>query len=483
MASEVSWKGLHPVSLLVNLVPRTWQTIRSSWWLLAAAFFGVGRVGPSDGLVFIDLGFVILFFLIAIGNTVVHFLTLRYRVAGGRLEMKSGILNRQVRVISAERIQNVEMVRNIFHRLSGMVEVRIETASGTEVEGLLSALSVDEARALIRELDEAREDAPRVASETQEEAPPFHRNSALDLAWYGITSTQLSGVAVAIGLILEGLTLGTEPSDQVARTTGLFAGLGGLALLLALVTGAWLVGTISAVVRHYGFRLSRNDQALVAQQGLLTSRRAVLRLRKVQLVTIVEPVLRRLAGFASVGIETAAAREGGDGTQRSEAMVPYVAQRDVPTVVGAAVPLGDLVPAEASLQPPHPRALVRAIAASVTRSAILAGVLTWWLFPYGLMAWLLVPIGVYSAWLDHRHQGWLLTDDLLISRRGWFNRRTWLLARKKIQSTIVAQGPISRRYDLGVVQVRVAGNAVELPAMAWGDALELQARLLRERST
>src|SRR6185503_14051289 len=116
--------------------------------------------GQANGQGLFDLGLLLLFFGLAIGNTLVHYLTLRYRLADGRLEIRSGLLNRQARVIAADRVQNVEMVRNVFHRLSGLVEVRIETASGTEVEGLLSALSVADAEALIGALEAARGEVP-----------------------------------------------------------------------------------------------------------------------------------------------------------------------------------------------------------------------------------------------------------------------------------------------------------------------------------
>ncbi|MBX2797263.1 MAG: PH domain-containing protein [Myxococcales bacterium] len=473
--TAVPFRGLHPVSLLVNLVPRTWATLRTAWPLLLALV-----AGRASGQGLVDLSLISVFFLLAIGNTVVHFLTLRYRVVDGRLEMKTGLLNRQVRVIGAERIQNMEMVRNVFHRLSGMVEVRIETASGTEVEGLLSALSEAEARALIEALEEARGEAG--PQQDEEVGTVVATNGPLELVWFGATGTRFGGIAVLLGLAMEALVFDpTADPEDVARTGGFLAGTGGLALLVALVSGAWLVGTVTAVVRHHAFRLTRTTAALVAEQGLLTKRRAVLRNTKVQLVTVLEPVLRRLSGFASVSIETAAAREGGDGTQRSEALVPYVAHADVQHVVGAAVELGSVDPMTAQLTPPHPLALVRATAASVTRSAIFAGLATWWFYPWGLVGWILVPLAIASARLDHRTQGWLVSDGLLVSRRGWLNRRTWLLALSKLQSTAVTQGPILRRYGLGIVQVRVAGSVVSLPAMLLEDALQLQLQLSRSR--
>jgi putative membrane protein len=472
MESEVPWKGLHPVSLAVNLVPRTWATLRSAWPLLLAVLYG-----RATGQGFFDLSLLTIFFGLAIGNTVVHFLTLRYRIVDGRLEIKTGVLNRQVRVIGAERIQNVEMVRNVFHRMSGMVEVRIETASGTEVEGLLSALSVDAARELIAGLEAARGE---VASDDDEGTGELVvQNSPTELLWFGATSTRLGGLVVLFGLLFEGWSLQAPDEDALRRTGGFFAGLGGIALLLLAVSGAWVVGTVTAAVRSYGFRLVRTASALVAEQGLLTRRRAVLRPSKVQLVTVLEPVLRRLAGFASISIETAAAREGGDGTQRSEAVVPFVSGPALRGVIEAALPAGGVDPGTAELLPPHPRALIRATAASVTRAGLLAAALSWWLWPWGLLSLLLVPLSVGIAVLDLRYQGWLVTDALVVSRRGFLSRRTWLLARTKLQSTTVSQGPVLRRYGLAILTVRVAGSQVVLPAMAFDDALALQTRLLR----
>ncbi len=366
MGSEIPWKQLHPVSLLVNLVPRTWATLRSAWpLLLYAVYGGLTRQG------LFDLSLLLLFFGLAISNTVIHFLTLRYRVVESRLEIKTGLLNRQVRVIGADRIQNVELVRNVFHRMFKMVEVRIETASGTEVEGLLSALAEDDARALVAALEQGRGEASTV--EQVDEGELVIHNSLTELLWFGVTSTRLGGIAVLLGLLMEGIAFDPSPDpEDMRRTTGLFAGIGGIAALIAVVSGAWVVGTATAAIRHHDFRLTRTASALVAQQGLFTRRRAVLRPSKVQLVTVIQPVLRRVAGFASVSVETAAAREGGDGTQQSEAMIPYVAPEQLQAVVGAAIPLGGVDPMALELQSPHPRALVRATVAAITRSALLS---------------------------------------------------------------------------------------------------------------
>ena len=172
---EVPWLRLHPASLFVNLVPRTWKTLVGMWPLLLLVVVGGSS---SEDFALADFAWVGLFLLSGVGSTVVHYLTLRYRVNGNKLEIKQGLLNRQARVIDPARIQNVGEVRNIFHNLTGLVEVRIETAGDVRTEGVLSALSVQNANGLIAALEAARGRAPRVRPEEEPEQP-LHRLTML----------------------------------------------------------------------------------------------------------------------------------------------------------------------------------------------------------------------------------------------------------------------------------------------------------------
>ncbi|MFT4621901.1 MAG: putative membrane protein [Myxococcota bacterium] len=471
--AAIPWRRLHPLSVLVNLLPTTWRFLRNSWILIAAVLYGRG--GSAEGTA--DLLLLSLFLMMTIGRTVVHFLTLRYRVAEGRLEIRSGLLNRQTRVIAPDRIQNTELVRNVFHRMSGLVEVRIETASGTEVEGMLSALSTQEAERLIAAVESARRRTSPRAEHTDEDAPVIAQNSVSDLVQYGLTASRLGATAVLIGLGLEFLQV-TDP-QQVEQVGGGLGWIGTLALLLALVTGTWLAGTVTAVVRHYGFTLrSRNQSVLVASEGLLTRRRVELPLRKLQVVTVTEPWLRRLVGMGTVHLETAAAREGGDGTANAEAMVPMVPRAAIQGVVRVALPALDVDLDTVTLHPPHAKALRRALIGASWRGLLFGGVLTWWFWPWGALGLLLLPLNWAFAVLDFRHQGWLVTPSVVISRTGYLNRRTRILPRSKLQSSEVQAGPILMRWGLGSLVLRVAGDAVTLPLLAWDQATALQQELL-----
>lgn len=467
---ETPWKMLHPASLAVNLLPRAWGFVRGWWPVLLVAFWSNG--GGLDTETLADGAFFLLFGLGAVGNTVVHFLTLRYRVHRGRLEIRSGLLNRNKRVLSPDKVQNVEMVRNLFHRMSGLVEVRIETASGDEVEGLLSALTVEEASLLVHALSSQRR---RARDPEAPAAPVLTSNTTRDLLRYGATSTRVGGTAVVVAVLMEAAGL-TDP--EWASRLPLAMGVVGIAAgIIALLVGAWLLGIVNAAVRHHGFSLSLDQDALVAEEGLFTRRRVELPVHKVQLVSVVEPWLRRLFGIGSMIIETAAARAGTGGTQRSLTMVPLVERHDVDRLVAHALPQVDVDLARGTLRPPSPRALTRGLIRAILQGFVVSVAATLWWGPWGALSVVAIPGMAVLAWLDWKHQGWAITDEVVVSRRGYLNRRTQVVARAKLQSVDVDQGPLQRRYGLGEILLRVAGSSVAMPLLDHDEAFAIAAHL------
>lgn len=467
---DTGWRMLHSASVLVNLLPRTWSFVRSAWPLLLVV---VVRGEGVDATRIVDLSLLSFFLMMTVGSTLVHFLTLRWRVTGGTLEIKSGLLNRQERVISPRRVQNVELVRNLFHRLSGLVELRIETASGSDVEGLLSALSTDDANLLLRTLrrNPASKDAGPVG-------PALVQNSPFDLLRYGATGTRFGAALVALGILYEA-SIALDPA-RATDTAWTLGRAGAVALGVTLVVGTWLSGMASALMRHYGFTLRKSDGQLIAEEGLFTRRRVELPLRKVQVVAVVEPWLRRIAGIATVVIETATARAGQGGVQRALTLVPVIQPSEVDALVSQAMPgiHGGL--SQIRLRPPHPKALRRFLARAVGRSVLFTGFALWWWGPWGGLAALSLPWFGALAWLDHRHQAWAITDDVVVSRRGWLRRSTTVVERARLQSLELDQGPILWRWGLAQVVLRVAGTSVVMPLLSYEDAFGIVTRLSQE---
>lgn len=471
---EVPWLRLHPASVLANLLPVTWRLLRGPGLSLLPLFV-VSR--KREDLPWF-LGGAVLFLGVTLVLAMLRTLTTRYRVAGGRLEITSGLLFRRARTIDPARVQNTEVVQTFTHKLLGLVEVELETASGLQAEGELSALSPERARELIAALQATRARLVPEAAPVEEMETLLVENGPGELARYGATATGLGVGAVVLGALLDSVDISRVVFDGLTRRWEAWAGPGLLwvgAVLAVLVSAVvlWLGNAVVAVVRYHDFRLVRAGEHFRATFGLLTRRQVGLSLDRIQWVMVDEPLLRRWLRFGSVEVETAGLRRGQGGVERAEVMVPVVPAERMTWLVRHFIPELAEELSGLKLNPPHPRALWRARVRAGVTSVLLALPLTVFFWPWGALAWALLPLELWRAWLDHRHQGWLVTEHLLIVRAGAWRRRTTVLRRDRIQSLRAVQGPLERRHGLGHVEVHVAGSGVSLPSTGWDEARRL----------
>jgi putative membrane protein len=321
-------------------------------------------------------------------------------------------------------------------------------------------------------LSEAR---GKVSSGTPDEAQTLVENELVDLIWFGATTTRIGAALLVMTLGFE--AMGTADPELAARTSMRLGVFGGSVLVITALLGAWLVGIVNAVVRHHGFRLRRVEDSLVAEEGLFTRRKVELPVRKVQMVTVVEPWFRRWLGFGSVIVETAAARAGSGGVERALSMVPMSRPEVRPDLLMAALPGLDVDLERVELDPPNRRALARSLIRGSMQGVVLAGLVSWWWWPWGAVSWLLAPLFPVIQWLDWKHQGWKITNRFVVSRRGYLTRTTRVVARQKLQAVDVDAGPLLRRYRLSEVVLRVAGAAVAMPLLDEDRAFAIAARL------
>ncbi len=472
--AAAQWLRLHPASVLANLLPVTGRLLRGLGMSLLP-FLVLSR--KSENVVRL-LGSAAVFFCLALVVSTLRTLSTRYRFSGGQLEIRRGFVFRRARIIDPSRVQNTEVVQTFSHKLLGLVEVKLETASGQEAEGQLSALAPERAQELIAALHSARTRLAPVPSAAPPEETLLIANGPKELVRYGATATGLGVGAVLVGALLDSADVFQVVLGGLTRRWEAWAGPGRLWLGAVLAVSAaaavlWLGNAAVAVVRYHGFRLVRAGERFRASFGLLTRRQVGLTLDRIQLVTVDEPLPRRWLRFGSVEVETAGLRQGQGGVEHAEVVVPVVPASGMTELVRHLVPE---LPAELSglpLRPPHPRALWRARVRTVALGGLLALPLTFFFWPWGALAWALLPLELWRVWLDFRCQGWLVTEHLVLVRRGAWRRRTQVLRRARLQSLRALQGPLERRHGLGRVQVAVAGSQVTLPSTSWEETLAL----------
>ncbi|MFP5022801.1 PH domain-containing protein [Pseudonocardia phyllosphaerae] len=486
-----------PVTALLRLVPA----------LAVVVIFGVGRGHLVQ--VWIALGAVVL----ALGSGAVRWRTTRYRVTPDRVELHSGLLNRQRRSVPRDRIRTVDLTAPLLHRLVGVSVVKVGTgqSAGKESRLDLDAVTTGEAEHLRRELlatGPAERPASGTAPGSATEPPPARVLDRLDwssLRYAPLTISSLAAVGALFGAGWNMLRdADIDPTalpvaGQVAgrlSTAPLWAA---VLILVAVLLVLMVAGSLVLFVeRWWGFLLTREaDGTLRVKRGLLTRRSLSVSEDRLRGVRVTEPLLVRAlgrgaqAGALTVGLgrEDGEAKGGGDsgalGPPVRRGHAHLVAARAAQRDTGPAAPapataaLDTAAPAAAASDAPvppvtdvplvpHPKAartrrLVRAVVPSLVLPAaalvLLAAGGPVWPLPVACVAVLCaVPLGLdrYRA-LGHR-----LDDVHLVARRGSLARTTTALRR---------EGVIGWRLRQSLFQQRVGVVTLEATTAARGGAL------------
>jgi putative membrane protein len=483
-------RRLHPASVLFTLGGQ----VREFAVPILIVLFGAGSAG-MDWQAW-TLVLIVPYTALAI----LRYASFRYRYDESEMVIRTGFVFRNERHVPYARIQNIDAVQNVVHRLLGVVDVRLQTGGGNEPEAKLAVLPMAALEEMRARVFAGRGTSPGEPAEPVESAEPEEVLLVLPrraLALYGfIENRGFVIIAAAFGLLWE---LG--PMDRLfnrafgqgsagrgvlrdlARSifgSGGFP-LGRIALMaLAFVVVLLLIRLLSmawAVVRLYGFRLTRAGDDLRTEFGLLTRVAATIPVRRIQTLTIREGLLQRLFRRAAVRVDTAGGEGGRRGAREREWLAPIVARDDVPRLVSSVLPEVD--PAAVVWQPVAPRASRRIL----IEWLIVVGVITvplvvvfrWWdlAIVAALVAW-----AIFASKRQARHLGWAITDDAVFYRSGWIWRQTTVARFSKIQVVSFRESPFDRRAAMARVHVDTAGagdlsHRVNVPYLPRATAVEL----------
>lgn len=473
---------------------------------------------------------VVVVLVAALAVTVSEWYVTRYAVVDGALQLRRGLLKRSERVIPVARISALDTSRGLVQRVFGLVSVEVQTAGGDKkaeieletvtfaaAERLRAAVghavadvprtggraaggratggratggrAASERTADTRATDEpaAHDPAPEVVTAAVGDAVAADSSTSVyaitprELLVAALTGPQLGIVVVAVGALFsqarevlpDRFARQAEDTVSSADATTIVV-LAALALLVAAV-----VAVLGTVLAFSGFTVVRDAQRLRIRRGLLTERTGSVPLDRVHGVRVVEGLLRRPLGYATIQVEVAGYR-GDDTTQRT--LVPLVHRDEVPALLARLVP--DLVwPSEALRRPPA-RARRRYWTQPLLVALVpVAAALIWLPGAWRLIA--LLPLVVAAAYGDARWRGagWHETGGTLTVRWQGLARTTMLLRPARVQSAMVRTTPFQRRAGLAAFDVVLAtGHHAIARQLDVETASALQHAVIRRRS-
>jgi putative membrane protein len=484
-------RRLHPLSWLFVLL----QQLKSfAIPLLVLLITGRGSRSELYGLY--GVGVLVLV-------SVARYFTYRFRLDPDGIAIRSGLLQTTRRDIPYERIHNVSLHQSLLHRLFGVAELRLESASGAKSEAEMRVLSLADAQALesiIRERGRLRSGQEETAAEAAAQAATVLLSlGTADVVRLGLISNRgLVLIAAALGTLSQ-----TMPDETFWGAIGRWAterftpdaaqslpawllGPAGLAAgVLAIVIGAVLfVRTLSvllAVLQFHGFRLEEIGRQLRVERGLLTRIRAHMPRRRIQAWRLRETLLHRWFGRQSLRVDSAGGEAGDERGVRD--LAPLAEPAAMQQLIGHLLQSRAWPPVV--WRPLHPHAWRRLV---VVPSSIVIGaaaLLTWRYGPVGLLALAAVPLIVVRARLWARHAGYSESDGLVATRTGWLNREWEFAEIRKLQSLRVTASPIDRRHQMATLWLDTAGASsrdgiLRIPFMPAAEAHALYERLAAE---
>jgi putative membrane protein len=432
--------------------------------------------GPPDGdpidfvlrhnLVLVALLVVAGLLLVLIGLFYLSWRFHTFRITGDDVEVRQGVLFRSQRRAPLDRVQGVNLTRPLIARLVGMAKLDV-LGAGSDSNVKLEYLSTKTAEAVrsdILRLASGRKLAEAVAAgRVPGAARPRRVAQATTVVTDAVTGMVLGAEEpVEPASVVEIPMVRLLLSHLFSQTT-LW-----LIVLIALIAwGSWqttpilLVSVIPTLIgfgtywvrslaKKFRYSIAPTSDGVRITYGLFTTITEILPPGRVHAVEVSQPLLWRPAGWWAVRVNrlSGKASSSRESEQAADAL-PVGDRADAERVMrlllpGLAEDAWSLVFSRGVLGPRAPR-LRAARQRRVERAwghAPSAGDDPFTTTPK--RAWILRPL----SW---RRNGYVLTDDVLMMRRGFIWRKLVIVPLARLQSFGIEQGPLDRA--LGVAEV------------------------------
>lgn len=461
--STAGWQWLSPRMLLVHPIH---ELVRELPILIGAVV-----VGTTTGNQWWTVGVVA--YTVVIG--VARWVTTSYRIDAGQLQLRTGLLRRQVLSLPLNRIRSVSSDARLLHRLFGLAILRVST--GREANGgsgsaafELNAVEVGQVprlKAIL--LADSAEPAQATAAHLDEVLARWHP------AWLRYSPLSVSGLlslGAAAGVVYEYGFVG--PLQHSPIVTSLLDASRRLGTVNTAAVAAGVIVVASVVLAVVRSLLTWGNLVLLRQADVLHLRHGLLRLRersydmsRLRGGTLRQPLLVRVFGGARLD----AVMTGVHGAGEASVLLP-----PCPAATAEAV-LTELIGDRAVVCGPlrghgrraATRRWTRALGLPVLAGVALAVVavvggksaVPVWIWP----AWIAVTawcallavdrIGALGHWV---HDGWMVMRSGSVERRrdclatagiiGWTVRQTPFQRRAKVATLVAATAAGVKRYPL-----------------------------------
>ncbi|HFK1549788.1 PH domain-containing protein [Bacillus albus] len=247
-----------------------------------------------------------------------------YWVENNVLHVKQGLFVKKESYLNKERVQTINTSSNVLYQMLGLKKIQIETAGGgDDAEVSLAGITVEEAKELIAMLNEptsevkVEETSEEVVEKeiiTEEKQATEYKLTWKEILLASVTSGQF-------GLLFSLIFFVYHQVDEYipkwiengVKSYVMEHDIYGLIFMVAiLIVLSWIISTIGYALKHGDFTVNRRNDEVRISQGLLEKKELVLKLHRIQGITIKESILRQPFGYCVVQVEVIQSKGLGD---------------------------------------------------------------------------------------------------------------------------------------------------------------------------
>lgn len=278
----------HPSALLIYIM----SGIRVCFFLFFLLFVsGIPLQYKVAGIFAISIGILI--------QTVIKYRTQTYQITTEKIILYHGIFVKKETDIPYDRIQTVKQRQWFFFKPFDVIQLLIETGSGSDndAEGSLPAVKRE-----VFDKIEAYRQGEQLKEEHEQEERPFYHMTTNDIFLFSLTDLKVFLVLIPIITFISEWLLDFILA-QVDSYMHLFVQVGWYIYLAIFIIFILLIALISIVknfIYYYKFTVWYDHQTVTIEQGLFERKTQNIPLNKIQDITIHHQVFRQMLGMSSV---------------------------------------------------------------------------------------------------------------------------------------------------------------------------------------
>ena len=372
-----------------------------------------------------------------------------YSIEEDKIKITKGVIRKNQREIPLKRIQNVDISRNIVHRVVGLSKVDLETAGGSDTEASLKYVTPDEGERIREHVKGGAEKHSDQEKDTEDQETFYEISDGklVLLSAISLDRRTLFGFFTIFAFFSAGLGVAVEN-----------LGLPGTVILSVLMTGTAILIFLSNFVinfeKYYGFRLWRNRDSLRYERGLLNRKEGSIPLDKIQTMSVEENILKRLTGYATLKIETAGYSGEKAMKQGSEAAIPLDSRE---AVVRFAEKLQNIKTPETQEISRKARRRYFARYSLITLPLVILSVALNAPAVITTVTVVLSALTPLAAHLKWKNRDYGIGKEHFRTVNGFWNRKTMITPYYRIQNLIETRSIFQRRWNLSSLTMDVAG--------------------------